>query len=75
MIENRMCMFISAVKIPKVGIWFMGNKRGWTLMLNNKMDGWVPGPRWTNKRTRGCAVLISDTKVAYIGGQKPKGMV
>ena len=63
--------FISAVKVPNVGIWFMGSKNGNTLILNENGD-WNPGPKWTNTRTRACTVLISSTKVAHIGGQKAK---
>ena len=69
---NQMKSFISAVKVPNVGIWFMGSKNGNTLILNENGD-WSPGPKWTNTRTRACSVLISSTKVAHIGGQKVKG--
>ena len=64
--------FISAVKVPSVGIWFMGSKNGNTLILNENGD-WSPGPKWSNTRTRACSILISSTKVAHIGGQKAKG--
>ena len=54
--------FISAVKIPNVGIWFMGNRFGETLILEEN-GNWIDGPKWTQYRTRACSVLISNTKV------------
>ena len=71
---NRMKKFISSVKVPNVGIWFMGSKNGNTLILNENGD-WSPGQKWTNIRTRACSVLISSTKVAHIGGQKATGAI
>ena len=63
----RMAPFINAVKIPNVGIWFMGSpsKRGDTLVLKENGEWNLNGPKWTNIRTRACSVLISDTKVHF----------
>ena len=59
--------FIAAVKVPNFGIWFFGGKD--SLLLNENGE-WKSGPKWTHARTRACSVVISDTKVAHLGGKK-----
>ena len=74
-ISTKKIKFISAVNVPNVGIWFMGatsdGKSGVSFILHES-GKWKNGPDWTNVRQRACSVLISDTKVAHIGGEKGK---
>ena len=71
--DHKPMKFISAVKIPDVGIWFVGHKGNKNSLLLKENGDWSTGPKWTNLRTRACMVLVSDTEVAHIGGQKAKG--
>ena len=64
--NNGIFGFISAVKVPNVGIWYIDDQ-GLALMLRE--DGTWSSDYYFNKtRERACAVLISPTKVAHIGG-------
>ena len=69
--ESGLINFISAVRVPNIGIWFMDGKNGASLILKDKGE-WVTAPEWTHKRTKACSIMISNTKVAHIGGQKSK---
>ena len=65
--------FISAVSVPNMGIWFMGatsNGKSGVSVIVDENGEWKNGPKWTRIRQRACSVLLSDTKVAHIGGEK-----
>ena len=81
--NNGIFGFISAVRMPGVGIWFItvaGTPTGSnTLLLDENTGDWTNftiGPngfQWTIHRSRGCAVRINDNTVANIGGQPKPG--
>jgi hypothetical protein len=75
--NNGIFGFISAVRIPGVGIWFItiaGNPTGSnTLLLDEKTGDWTSAFQWTIHRSRGCAVQINNNTVANIGGQPKPG--
>jgi len=76
---NGIGSFIDTAKIPGVGIWFIDNIPGppastkppKTQMLSEIDETWSSGPHWTTSRNKACAVRISPTKVARIGGFSP----
>ena len=75
--DNGIFGFISAVRIPGVGIWFItvaGTPTGSnTLLLDENTGDWTSDFQWTVHRSRGCAVLINNNTVANIGGQPKHG--
>ena len=75
--NNGIFGFISAVRIPGVGIWFItvaGTPTGSnTLLLDENTGEWTSAFQWTIHRSRGCAVRINDSTVANIGGQSKPG--
>mgnify|MGYP001176493554 CR=1 FL=1 len=75
--DNGIFGFISAVRVPGVGIWFItvaGTPTGSnTLLLDENTGDWTSDFQWTVHRSRGCAVLINENTVANIGGQPKHG--
>ena len=75
--SNGIFSFISAVRMPGVGIWFItiiGSPTGSkTLLLDENTGNWTSGLMWSIHRNRGCAVLINNNTVANIGGQPKPG--
>ena len=73
--SNGIFGFISAVRMPDEGIWFITTKGtptgSNTLLLDENTDNWTPEPMWSTHRFMGCAIRINSTTVANIGG-KPK---
>ena len=70
--NNGIFDFISAVRMPGVGIWFIttqGTPTGSnTLLLDENTGNWTSAFQWTIHRSRGCAVQINYNTVANIGG-------
>ncbi len=54
--------------MPGEGIWFIDDAGAPSLTLTNPSETFVTGPSIAAERPRGCAVQISDTKTAIIGG-------
>ena len=75
--SNGIFSFISAVKVPGVGIWFItiiGSPTGSnSLILDENTGNWTSGLMWSIHRNRGCAVRINNNTVANIGGQPKPG--
>jgi len=75
--SNGIFSFMSAVRMPGVGIWFitiMGSPTGSnTLLLDENTGNWTSGLMWSIHRNRACAVLINNNTVANIGGQPKPG--
>ena len=75
--NNGIFGFISAVRMPGVGIWFItvaGTPTGSnTLLLDENTGHWTSAFQWTIHRSRGCAVRINNNTVANIGGQSKPG--
>ena len=78
--SNGIFGFISAVRMPGVGIWFItvkGTPTGSnTLLLDENTGNWTSAFQWTIHRSRGCAVQINYNTVANIGGlPKPASLI
>ena len=78
--NNGIFDFISAVRMPDVGIWCIttqGTPTGSnTLLLDENTGNWTSAFQWTIHRSRGCAVQINYNTVANIGGlPKPSGPI
>ena len=78
--NNGIFDFISAVRMPGVGIWFIttqGTPTGSnTLLLDENTGNWTSAFQWTIHRSRGCAVQINYNTVANIGGlPKPASLI
>ena len=75
--SNRIFGFMSAVRMPGVGIWFItaaGTPAGSnTLLLDENTGDWTSDFQWTIHRSRGCAIQINNNTVANIGGQPKPG--
>ena len=57
-----------SVSVPNVGVWFF-NGDGDSLLLNENTGDWeTPEFSWTTIRNASCAVQISNTVTANIGG-------
>ena len=66
--ENGIGGFISSVYIPNIGMWFIEDMAGKSLILSESTSTFIAGPDWTILRNRACTVLLTNTKVAQIGG-------
>ena len=75
--SNGIFGFISAVRMPGVGIWFITSagspEAEPTILLDENTGNWTSGLEWTIRRSRGCAVRINNNTVANIGGQPKPG--
>ena len=75
--SNGIFGFISAVRMPGVGIWFITSAGAAasspTILLDENTGNWTSGLEWTIRRSRGCAVRINNNTVANIGGQPKPG--
>ena len=75
--SNGIFGFISAVRMPGVGIWFItvaGTPTGSnTILLDENTGNWISDFQWTIHRSRGCAVQINNNTVANIGGSPKPG--
>ena len=66
--ENGIGVFISSVYVTNVGMWFIEDMAGKSLILSESTSTFVEAPEWSVRRTRACTVMLTDTKVAQIGG-------
>lgn len=68
---NGVKTFIQSVYVPNVGMWFQSINAGKSLILSESTTTFGPGLHWTLERGRSCSVMLTDTKVAQIGGDGP----